>query len=202
MGKDSSDQNLERRRGGKSAALHYVGGGVRAEAADLHSFLLEACCNAAYQRSGGVLLLGHDRKLGKIHAVLGEALGLNHDLVVLGRFNYGDDIKVYAGCEYLAVVVVGVVSAYLGSSRRGEESVLADGAEMLRECGHCVLVALLLCLRLGAGVNVLDGRDYRFHLILPFVIRLFFRTAFAASYVILFLRRTCASFSPGATRRT
>ena len=144
VGKDSSDQNLERRRGGKSAALHYVGGGVRAEAADLHSFLLEACCNAAYQRSGGVLLLGHDRKLGKIHAVLGEALGLDHDLVVLGRFNYGDDIKVYAGCEYLAVVVVGVVSAYLGSSRRGKESVLADGAEMLRECGHCTLVALLL----------------------------------------------------------
>ena len=102
----------------------------------------------------------------------------------------------------LSQLVVGVVSAYLGSSRRGKESVLADGAEMLRECGHCTLVALLLCLRLGAGVNVLDGRDYRFHLILPFVIRLFFRTAFAASYVIPFLRRTCASFSPGATRRT
>ena len=144
MGKDSSDQNLERRRGGKSAALHYVGGGVRAEAADLHSFLLEACCNAAYQRSGGVLLLGNDPKLGEVDGILRESLGLDDDLSIVGRLYDSDNVKVDACREYLAVVVVGVVSADLGPARRGEESVLADGAEMLCECGHGVLVALLL----------------------------------------------------------
>ena len=117
---DGADHIFECGRGGKTGAAENVGGGISDEAADREVVLYEAVANTADEGCGTTGVLEYGGELIYGNNVFGEACALDADGVVVGLLDDGDDIEVDGGCEDLAVVVVGVVTADLASAGNGE----------------------------------------------------------------------------------
>ncbi len=123
----------------------------------------ETSRHAAYQCGRGVLLLILDVEVGKVNLILGKALGFYRDDIVFRLLDNGDNVKINARRENLAVIVVGVIAAYLGAPRRREKAVLAERSEILCEAALGGLVALSLRLKLSLWIEYADISYDRFH---------------------------------------
>ena len=70
-----------------------------------------------------------NRKVRYVNRILGEALALYRDDVVVCRLYNGDNVKVYTCRKHLAVIVVGVVASYFCTAGCGKITKLFAVAE-------------------------------------------------------------------------
>lgn len=90
-----------------------------------------------------------NRKVRYVNRILGEALALYRDDVVICRLYNGDNVKVYTCRKHLAVIVVGVVASYFCTAGCGKITkliaVAEDAPEFLRRFSYlslCTATAL------------------------------------------------------------
>lgn len=120
---DVSDHILESGGRRKSRALENAGCGVSIKTAVGKAVFEKAVANTADDGAGFVkFALVYLVNPVKRNDILGEAFGLDADLARIVLYGNGDDIKAYGCGNYLAVVVVGVVSRDLTSAGNREKT--------------------------------------------------------------------------------
>ena len=160
-----ADHNLECRRGGDSATLQHLGGGVSVIAAYAMAVIHKRVDHAANERARSVAL-EISRALGVLHGhhVLGVALGVeSNNAVVVLRCDC-NNVAVDRTCEHATVVVVGVIAHYLASAGNREYRYISLVAVHLGEAidglEHSLGLILNVCVELGVFLKRALGKKF------------------------------------------
>ena len=154
-----AEQDLKRRRGRKPRAGEHVGGRVRVKAAHAAAQLAHPRAHAAQQGGRMPLLLRRHDGIGHVNHVRVIAFAVDTGRVVVALGRHGDRVQIDARRQHAAALVVGVVAAHLGASRRAEYIQIAPRAEPFLKPVYRFLHAgnVRFRLLLGAGVNMCES---------------------------------------------
>ena len=172
---DGAQQHLYRGRAAQSAAAAHSGGHHRVEAAHAQARFLQAVGHAAHQRRRGALfrLLHAQIVQGKSEGCIALAVDVNR--AVAARAYGGQRVQVDGGGQHLAPVMVGMVAADFGASRRadhGDGALVADKllvpleqARIARALRH--QHAATLAVKVGQTFHDLGCFEFTDHLRVP-----------------------------------
>ena len=121
MVEDRSTKYFDCCRGGKPRSFEHVAGGVGNKATDLQAPVDKRGSNSAHQAFGCVVLAFLDGKVRYINGYRRVAFADEDNRQIIGFADRRDRIEVDRSSEYLALVVVGVVSAKFTAPRSGKE---------------------------------------------------------------------------------
>ena len=151
---DSADEYLKGCRRRESAAAQDIGSGVSIKAAYSNAHFLKSGNHTANQCSGLSLFLRMYREVTQIHIILRipGRLQPNHMLVV--KCHNGNDVQINRGSQNTAMLVIGMVSADLGSARCRKYGDLLPLRIQARKVLCRLQIACSLCSKYGIGAAV------------------------------------------------